>query len=562
MLSFQLKMVNYVLSFCKITAASRLFSRNFYLPLLKPLTPKEALRTFRITGKWLLGGKIQHYMPVLLNHRKKRPKNLKNYGKRAHEEIPDYTYMTPVLDSDNETHQLLIAILEKKKKGKGNFVYTVDDKKYNIVLQGELEHAILDGDVIDVLVSQRTDKVIIKLKSMKKVPVEIQYYEETPQSTLYCGEGATSPEDEKFHHHGKYTMSIAKMFEDRELQEEKWEEELRKLLRRRKKQAREGSKDWKEMMKENMKNMDWNKFEENAKKVIDEIEEPACEQQIDMEIDDLQTTKNVNETLLNNHLLEQIPTLKEIPDIIKNMGNATLTEIEATEDNPNEINQKRRVSGVKVTLPSGKECFVSGQMVHTEDGDVFVPGQTIENEFGLEYAPGITINIDNKPTLISGLIMGEEETDPMFMPTQSTITSDGQLTFASTPEERPKPQSEKQRLKKKKIEEIIMEVDLEDNDTEDKSLDNDVSSIELNNSEFEELDYEAMRLKQEQQRLEIEHLKSILMDDGMDDLLASIEDKRELLRRKLEELRKMNVNPENSLVCIGFGLQTLYSSLL
>lgn len=547
-------MVNYVLSFCKITAASRIFSRNFYLPLLKPLTPKEALRTFRITGKWLLGAKIQHYIPVLLNHKKKRSKNVKNFGKKPHKEMEDYTYMTPALDSDNESHKLLLEIL-KNKNAQGNYVYSVDDKKYNIVLQADLEKAILDGDVVDVLVSQRNDKIIVKLKSMKKVPIEIQYYD--GEGKLYCGEGATSPEDEKFHHHGKYTMSLAKIFEEKELIEEKWEEELRRIMRKRKRQAKEGSKEWKEMIKESIKNLDWNKFEEEAKKVIDEIDEPAAEHNIDMEIDNLESTKNVNETLLKKgpELMGQLPTLTEIPEIIRNMGSATWHEIEYEDGE----NGTRRVSGVKVTLPSGKECFISGQMVHTEEGDVFVPGQTIENEFGLEYSPGITINIDNKPTLISGLIMGEEERDPMFLPTQSTITADGQLTFSTTVEERPKPQPEKQKMKKKQVEETIVEEtemeiipdDISDavdsvSLSEDKSLD--VSSIELNNSEIEELDNEAFRLKQEQQRLEIEKLKSILMDDGLDDLLASIEDKREQLRKKLEELRKLNVAAENSLV--------------
>jgi hypothetical protein len=557
-------MVNYVLSFCKITGASRIFSRNFYLPLLKPLTPKEALRTFRITGKWLLGAKIQHYIPVLLNHKKKRSKRLKNYGKKVHKEMEDYTYMAPVLDSDNESHKLLLTILDSKK-AKGNFVYTVHDKKYNLVLQAQLEKAILDGDIIDVLVSQRNDKIIVKLKSMKKIPMEIQYYDS--EDKLYCGEGATSPEDEKFHHHGKYTMSLAKIFEEKEMIEEKWEEELRRIMRRRRRQAKEGSKEWKEMMQQSIKNLDWKKFEEDAKKVIEEIDEPAAEENIDMEIDDLETTKNVNETILKKgpELLDQLPTMTEIPDIIKSMGSATLHEIEEEEDGDNLEEQskgKRRVSGVKVTLSSGKECFVSGQMVHTEDGDVFVPGQTVENEFGLEYAPGITINVDNKPTLISGLIMGEEERDPMFLPTQSTITADGQLTFATTVEERPKVQPEKHKLKKKQLEETIVEETQEEEVafvpddvsesvdsislSEEKSLD--VSSIELNNSEIEELDMEAARLKQEQQRLEIEKLKSILMDDGLDDILASIEGKRELLRMKLEELRKLSVATENSLV--------------
>lgn len=551
-------MVNYVLSFCKITGASKIFSRHFYLPLLKPLTPKEALRTLRITGKWLLGAKVQHYIPVLLNHKKKRSKRCKNYGTKVHEEMADYTYMSPVIDPDNENHKRLLEII-KNNDNKGVFVYTVEDKKYNIVLQAHFEFAIRNGEIIDVLVSQKNDKIIVKLKDFKKIPMEIEYFDGSNEM-LYCGEGATSVEEEKFHHHGKYTMGLARIFEEKELIEEKWEEELRKLMKRRRKQKGEGTKAWKEMVKESIKNLDWKKFEEDAKKVIDEIDEPASEQLIPMEIDDLTTTKNVNDAILNHkpELLNQLPTMKEIPDIIKNMGNGMLTEIE--------INGKQ-VSGVKVKLASGKECFISGQMVHTEDGDVFVPGQTIENEFGDEYTPGITINIDNKPTLISGLIMGEEERNPMFLPTQSTITSDGQLTFATVPEERPPPQPENQRYLRKKLEpENIIEEDIElepieidiiiesESESESQSSQSEddskstVTSIELNNSEMEELDAEAIRLKKEQQRLEIEKLKQILLDDGMDEILANLEDKKAKLKEKLEELRKLCMNAENNLI--------------
>ncbi|KAJ8940611.1 hypothetical protein NQ314_010650 [Rhamnusium bicolor] len=241
-------MVNYVLSFCKITGASKIFTRNFYLPLLKPLTPREALRTLRITGKWLLGAKIQHYIPVLLNHTQRRSKGSKNYGKNEHDvsKMDDYTYMTPVFDPENESHKILLKILESKSNT-GVFVYTVEDKKYNIVLQAQFEVAIRDGDIIDVLVSQKNDKII-------------------GTEQLYCGEGATSPEEEKFHHHGKYTMSLAKIFEDKETREEKWEAELKKIMKRKKKHKWENSKAYKEMMKRNMKNMNWKKFEEDAKK--------------------------------------------------------------------------------------------------------------------------------------------------------------------------------------------------------------------------------------------------------------------------------------------------------
>ncbi|XP_066262238.1 uncharacterized protein Rab23 isoform X1 [Euwallacea similis] len=579
-------MVNYVLSFCKITGASKIFTRNFYLPLLKPITPKDALRTLRITGKWLLGTKYQHYIPVMRNHREKRSKKSKNYGTKEHKKMNDFTYMCPNFDPENESQKRLQKILDSKQSKGGMYVYTVEDKKYNIVFESAFELALRDGDIIDVLVSQKNDKILVKTKDCKKVPIEIQYYEQNEDDKLYCGEGATSAQEEKFHHHGKYTMSLAKLFEDKEMQEEKWEEELKRIMKKRKKQKWEGTKAFKEMMKQIMRKFDWKKFEEDAKQVIDDIEAPITENPIPMEIADLEATKHVNETLAQDEdLLNTLPSLKDIPDIIQNLGSATLTEIEA---DASDSNEKRIVSGAKVTLSSGKECFVSGQMVHTEEGDVFVPGQTVQNEFGDEYVPGITINIDNKPTLVNGLIMGDEEKDPLFLPTQSTITAGGQLTFATSVEERPDPEPEEQRLKRRRkllriisvvpeeennedeclkevIEDIMKESgvsdfenieivvenankSLLDGEESDVSTDETSTSDELNNSEFEELDIEAIRLKHEQQRKELEKLKLILLDDGMNDLVNSLEEKKRLLKLKLDELRKLSLMSENNLL--------------
>lgn len=308
--------MNYVLNFCRITSASRIFSRNFYLPLLKPTTPKDAMRTFRITGKWLLGSKTQHYIPVLLNHEEKRhldERRRKKCNKRRtiakkqrnryvkndkvkhcqstrinkqedlttpvyvtpddkeivkqqdadvqsqqyenvkpqddvkleeeelHELMDDYIYMMPRFDHENESHRLLLNILNTKENPPGFFVYTVDDKRCNVVLTGQFERALRDGDVIDVMVSQRNDKLLIKLKNFKKVPLELDRFDMTMNGNdLFSGEGATSLEEEKFHHHGKFIMSIAKIFEDKEREAEEWELELRRIVEKRIKRAFEG----------------------------------------------------------------------------------------------------------------------------------------------------------------------------------------------------------------------------------------------------------------------------------------------------------------------------------
>lgn len=427
--------MNYILSFCKITAASKLFSRNFYLPLLKPLTPQDALRTFRITGKWLLGSKIQHYIPTLLNHSKKRNKRHKNYGKVKHVFMEEYTYMMPLLDPDNnESHRNLCNILNGRK-GKGVFVYTVDDKNYNLVIDASLEFAIRDGEIIDVLMSQGSDKILVKLKDFKKIPVEIHPY--TGNGTLLKGEGTTTKEDERFHHHGKLTMSIAKIFEDLDRKEEQWEKELKRLMQRKKRLPIEGTREWNAMLKEATANMDWKKYEKQAKRIVQYIEEPIVEYHIGMEVD-FEKTKFDAKLLLDegNEIMTKLPTLAEIPEIINAMATATSYEYETRSVGEEE---KKTISGAKLTLSSGKECFVPGQFVKSEDGEIFVPGQTVENEFGVEYAPGITILLDEEPMLIRGLIVGDTDNkNPMFAPIDCTITESGHLSFTVTHEERVK----------------------------------------------------------------------------------------------------------------------------
>lgn len=564
--------VNYVLSFCKITAASKIFSRNFYLPLLKPVTPKEALRTLRITGKWLLGAKIQHYIPALLNHVKHRPNTLADYGKVPHEFRHDYKYVSAVIDPENESHRVLLNILNTKSED-GVFVYTIDDIKCNLVITAPLEYAIRHGDVIDVMISQRSDKVILKLNDSRKIPLETSLY--SGPKKMCKGEGATTEEEEKNHHHGQWTMSLAKIFEDKERQSEEWEKELQRIILTRKKQAGEGTIEWEEMVKENINKLDWRKFEKEAKKVIEQISDPVAERHIEMEVEDLELTRYANETLEVNGL-NQLPTMKEISDVVRNLTSATFHQIEAEIEQPK---MRRRISGVKVTLSSGKECFITGQMVHTEDGEVFVPGQTVENEFGIEYAPGITIIMDNKPTLISGLIMGEEEREPMFLPTQSTVTADGQLTFTTEAEARPNPppaRKEKHKFQNSfvknddevikpepevaAVEEVPKKVKKRRKKTQKKkqAIQEEPEVIKLEETPVVQLDIVeelTERIKteeeikaEEEKRLELERLMQRLEDDGMDDVIASLESKKLKLKKKLEEMRKLCVNLENDAI--------------
>lgn len=424
--------INVKISLCKITAASKLFQRNYYLPLLKPLSPKDALRRKIITGQNVLGARIEHYIPVLKPNeeksaeRKKRGKGVPVIKKRV-KKHEDERYLEPFFDDDMENHLLLQSVLNKKSRGKGQrYTYEIPDKRCVLVINHQMEKAIKDKDIIDVTIAQRSEKILVKLNNSIRVTVPIAPF--NGDGPLYRGSGWTKEFVEEEHHHGKETMSIAKLFEAKESGVEEWELEMMRLANKRKKKVKgEDSGDWKKMMSDCLENMDWDKFEEDTKQIVEEAEQMVEEEDIPMAVDDMEKTRDVAEKLKlgGDVVLSQLPTMKEIPEVIKILETGEMCEL-------------LNVSGVRVKMSDGRLCFVVGQMVKTDEDEVFVPGQTVEDENGTsEYTPGITIYMDDEPTLIPGLVMGEEEKPAMFLPGESTITEEGQLKFEATNEDLP-----------------------------------------------------------------------------------------------------------------------------
>lgn len=415
-----------MIQLCKITRSSKLFQRNFYLPLLKPLSPKDALRRHVITGKNLLGQKIEHYIPVLEEYQarmQRRKHMVKGKGKKRQRKKGSMKYLMPLLDTDMENHQKLHNMLARKSKGRGQcYTYYIPDKDCTLVFTHQMERAIRDHDILDVIIAQRSEKIVVKLSSGAKVVMPLVPYD--GNSPLYAGEGWTRQDIEEYHHHGKETMQIARLFEAKESGMEDWELEMMRLANKRKrKQKGEGTADWKTMMTAAADNMDWDQFEEDSKQIVEEAEQQVDDEPIAMEVDDMEKTKRVNEKLKSggDEVLKKLPVMPEIPELIKIMPEGEMTEL---------VN----VSGVKVKLKSsGIERFVAGQIVKSEDGELFIPGQTVESEEGVsEYTPGFTVLMDNEPTLLPGLVMGDDPNKPMFLPGESTITDTGELQFVET----------------------------------------------------------------------------------------------------------------------------------
>lgn len=452
---------NVMIQLCRVTRASKLFQRNFYLPLLKPLSPKDALRRHIISGKNLLGKRIEHYIPVLEEYAarvQRRKYVVKGLGKKRQRKKSDWKYLTPLLDMDMEYHPDLHRILNRKSKGRGQYyTYYVPDKNMTIVINHQMERAIRDHDILDVTVAQRSDKILVKLNNGLKLVMPLLTYD--GNAPFYRGEGWTRKEIEEYHHHGKETMGLAKLFEAKESGVEEWELEMMRLAnKRKKKQKGEGTADWKTMMSACVDNMDWDKFESDTKQIVEEVDEPIDDEPIPMEIDDMEKTKNVIEKLLKAgpEALNKLPLMPEIPELIKIMKDGELTEL-------------AEVSGVNVKLPStGVTRFVAGQIVNGDEGEIFVPGQTVEKDDGLqEYTPGFTVLMDGEPTLLPGLVMGDDPNKPMFLPGESTITETGELQFTETEddvkERSPSPQPEPE------IEEVELDEDQNSEEEEEEA---------------------------------------------------------------------------------------------
>lgn len=415
-----------MIQLCKITRASKLFQRNFFLPLLKPLSPKDAIRRKILTGKNVLGSRIEHYIPVLeeyIMRLQRRKYTTKGAGKKRLRKKASMRYLMPLFDENMENHDRLLHLLARKSRGKGQcYTYYVPDKDCTLVFSYQMERAIRDKEILDVVIAQRSEKIVVKMKDGIKVTLPLLTYD--GRAPFYRGEGWTKKDIEEFHHHGKETMSIARLFEAKEQGLDEWELEMMRIANKRKKKMKgEGTKDWKQMMTAAVENMDWDNFEEETKQIVEQINEPVEDDPIPMQIENMDKTKNVNEKIVaaGDELISLLPTMPEIPECVKVMQRGSLTEI-------------ADISGMTLNLPSsGKDRFVPGQIVTSEEGDLFVPGQTVETEDGRsEYTPGFTVMIDDEPTLLPGLVMGDDPSKLMFLPGESTITESGELQFAET----------------------------------------------------------------------------------------------------------------------------------
>lgn len=508
------------MSFCRITGRSRGLPKPNYFPLLAPISPADAKRCCRITGK-SYGLPSHHYIPVLLTARSAKAKckitNVSNelgphhyspeinYGNRKHEMLPDYRYIFPVLDGSTEAQKYFMEMLLSKQVIEDKrYVYTVQERKCNLVFTAQMEAAVRDGDVRDVMLAKDSDTVLIKTKQGRNVSMDFKDFTEDVE--MYEGEGPNAEvlkqreieeleERKKKRKRAAGLSSMKKIFESKEKLAEVQELEEEKLFQDRmaKKAKLEETKykkhdlksftansfdahhmrsktsiimcngEWRDQMHPLMESWDWEVIE---KEITDEHIIPKatvlptpvkltpyhCETeiyQVDKNISEvsialdnvpcvnplkpiktrpsesvisavkeiskerLMDTADVTEKLIEHNKIDVLPTLDNLPEVVKNIKKGKREKL-------------AKISGLSLDINKAKK-FIPGQVINTPQGPVFVPGQTVDTPDGPVFVPGLSVNTPTGPGLIPGHIVTNENTnEPFFLAGQVIQTINGE----------------------------------------------------------------------------------------------------------------------------------------
>nr|XP_026492682.1 obscurin isoform X6 [Vanessa tameamea] len=123
-------------------------------------------------------------------------------------------------------------------------------------------------------------------------------------------------------------------------------------------------------------------------------------------------TSNVTEKLLECNKIDMLPTIENLPDIVKNIKKGKKEKI-------------GKISGLTLDIDKAKK-FIPGQHVTTPQGTIFIPGQTVETPAGPLFVPGLSVNTPAGPGLIPGHFINNETTnEPFFLVGQVLQTTNG-----------------------------------------------------------------------------------------------------------------------------------------
>ena len=177
------------MSFCLITGRARSLPKPNFFPIIPPISPADARRLCRITGKRM---DTHNYLPLL--EVGKRPECVKcaitgkkqpaapevgsqKAGLINHLIRNDYKYVTPILrkdvveQGDAKAFEDLQKVLKRLKKGLGAeekdrmYVYMLPGLLCGLIVPAEVEEAIRLGEMESVSLSKSCDKAVFKSKT-------------------------------------------------------------------------------------------------------------------------------------------------------------------------------------------------------------------------------------------------------------------------------------------------------------------------------------------------------------------------------------------------------------
>ncbi|XP_047025271.1 obscurin isoform X5 [Helicoverpa zea] len=467
------------MSFCRITGRSRGLPKPNYFPLLAPISPADAKRCCRITGK-SYGLPSHHYIPVLLTARSSKAKckitNVSgelgphhyspeiNYGNRKHELLPDYRYIFPVLDGSTEAQKSLMELLLGKQVTEDKrYVYTVQERRCSLVFSAQMEAAVRDGDVRDVMLAKDSDTVLIKTKHGRSVSMDFKDFTEDVE--MFEGEGPNAEvlkqreieeleERKKKRKRTAGLSSMKKIFENKEklAEVQELEEEKLRVERKAKKAKFEEIKhdvktfsynsfdahhmrskssiitctsEWRDQMHPLIETWDWETFE---KDVTDDRVSPKVTKlptpvkitphHCDAEI--YEVDRNIGEVSIP---LESVPCVNPLKPIKTRPAETILSAVkeipkERLTDTA-EVIEKLMESDKVDMLPTMENLYevvknikkgkrekvakISGLTLDINKAKTFIPGQVVNTPQGPIFVPGQTVETPVGPVFVPGL---------------------------------------------------------------------------------------------------------------------------------------------------------------
>lgn len=419
------------MSFCRITGKARGLPKPNYFPLLPPISPADAKRCCRITTK-SQGLPGHHFIPALLGVRPPKAHcrvTAKSEGQaphhfpdiegalKPHDLIQGYKYVFPSFDEGKKQQKLLMNLLSSKVppgEAKARYVYSVEEKSTGLVIPAELEAAVRDGDVRDVMLDKEGDTMLVKMLKGPNVTIDVVPLVLEEGDVLWDGWGPSEKvlkqrrkEEREAELRKKKRqeglMSTKKIFE--ECEEKAEMEQIEQMKRAEMRKAK--------LLKVKLRgsNEQSEEVEMNAALTPEVIAPQEPEGTMFGNI--VQTATGVE--FFPKSSPAELPKGKIVP------GRLIKSE-EGVRFVPGIMVEGRFVPGQVVVTNTGEQ-FVPGQVVETTEGPKFVPGQVVETLTGPKFVPGQTIETEDGPQFVPGQII-ETKAGPTFIPGQVIFTED------------------------------------------------------------------------------------------------------------------------------------------